>query len=67
MQWAVRQGSREEETNLSKTDQFAAEMDYFSACIIKNRDPEPSGAEGLADIRVIQAINKPSKLVARLS
>jgi glucose-fructose oxidoreductase len=61
MQWAVRQGSREEKQTFPKTDQFAAEMDYFSACIIKNRDPEPSGTEGLADIRVIQAINEAVK------
>jgi predicted dehydrogenase len=37
-------------------DQFAPELIYFSDCIIHDRVPEPSGREGLADIRVINAI-----------
>lgn len=39
-----------------KRDQFAAEIVYFSDCILKNREPEPSGLEGLADVRIVQAI-----------
>ncbi len=38
-----------------KRDQFAAELVYFSDCILRNRDPEPSGVQGLADVRVVQA------------
>jgi glucose-fructose oxidoreductase len=38
----------------AKRDQFAAELVYFSNCILRNRDPEPSGVEGLADVRVVQ-------------
>jgi len=41
---------------IAKHDQFGAELEYFSDCILRNRDPEPSGVEGLADIRVVQAI-----------
>jgi predicted dehydrogenase len=37
-------------------DQFAPELIYFSDCILKNREPEPSGDEGLNDVRVIEAI-----------
>ena len=37
-------------------DQFAAELIYFSDCILNDRTPEPSGSEGLADVRVINAI-----------
>ena len=37
-------------------DQFAPELIYFSDCIIHDRRPEPSGNEGLADVRVINAI-----------
>jgi predicted dehydrogenase len=37
-------------------DQFAPELIYFSDCIIHDRTPEPSGKEGLADVRVINAI-----------
>lgn len=39
-----------------KRDQFAPELIYFSNCILLNKDPEPSGEEGLADVRVIQAL-----------
>jgi len=39
-----------------KRDQFAAELKYFSDCILKNKKPEPSGLEGLADVRVVEAI-----------
>lgn len=39
-----------------KRDQFAAELAYFSDCILKDKTPEPSGREGLIDVRIIQAI-----------
>jgi predicted dehydrogenase len=41
--------------------QFAAELVYFSDCILKDKDPEPSGLEGLADVRVIEAIYESAK------
>jgi glucose-fructose oxidoreductase len=40
----------------TKRDQIAAEIAYFAKCIREGCDPEPSGWEGLADIRIIQAI-----------
>jgi len=40
----------------NKRDQFAPELIYFSDCILNDRQPEPSGYEGLADVRIIQAI-----------
>ncbi len=39
-----------------KRDQFGAEIAYFSNCVLQNREPEPSGMEGLADVRVVRAI-----------
>lgn len=39
-----------------KSDQFAPELLYFSDCILNHREPEPSGEEGLADVRIINAI-----------
>ena len=38
------------------TDQFGGQMMYFSGCILDDRDPEPDGEEGLADVRVLEAI-----------
>ena len=43
------------ETRFGKRDQFAPELLYFSDCIRSGRDPEPSGREGLADVRIIRA------------
>jgi predicted dehydrogenase len=37
-------------------DQFAAELIYFSDCILHNKEPEPSGLEGLIDVQIIQAL-----------
>lgn len=42
--------------NFPKRDQFSAEITYFSDCIRKGKEPEPSGLEGLADVRVVRAI-----------
>ena len=39
-----------------KRDQFAAELVYFSKCVLENKEPEPSGREGLADVRIVRAI-----------
>jgi predicted dehydrogenase len=38
------------------TDQFAGELSYFSECILENKDPEPDGEEGYADVRVLEGI-----------
>jgi len=40
----------------SARDQFAPELMYFSNCILKGRSPEPSGKEGLIDVRIIRAL-----------
>lgn len=40
----------------SKRDQFGPEIVYFSKCILDDVNPEPSGFEGLADIRIIRAL-----------
>jgi predicted dehydrogenase len=45
-----------ERRRIGKRDQFAAELLYFSDCIVKNREPEPSGEEGLQDVRIVQAL-----------
>ena len=39
-----------------KRDQFAPQLLYFSNCILENQEPEPSGLEGLADVRIIRAL-----------
>jgi glucose-fructose oxidoreductase len=46
----------EKTRTFAKRDQIAAEIEYFARCIREDKDPEPSGWEGLADVRIIQAI-----------
>lgn len=47
---------------VSRHDQFAPELLYFSDCIIRDRSPEPSGEEGLQDVRIVQALYESSRL-----
>jgi predicted dehydrogenase len=49
-------GGKTKNKSFPKRDQFAAELLYFSDCILKDKDPEPSGYEGMLDVRVIEAI-----------
>lgn len=42
-------------------DQFAPEIIYFSDCILHNKEPEPSGIEGLADVRIIEGLYQSAK------
>jgi predicted dehydrogenase len=46
---------------LPKHDHFGPQLLYFSDCILKNRKPEPSGEEGMQDVRIVQALYKSSK------
>lgn len=56
--YTLRTNGRTRERRLEKSDQFAPELIYFSDCILQDREPEPSGEEGLADVCVIQAIHQ---------
>jgi predicted dehydrogenase len=52
---------KRKEKRFSTSDQFAAELLYFSDCIIKDRKPETSGEEGLIDMQIIEAIYRSIK------
>lgn len=45
-----------QERSFPAGDQFASEIVYFSECVLTGKEPEPSGEEGLADVRIIRAI-----------
>jgi predicted dehydrogenase len=47
---------RTRERSFPKRDQFAPELVSFSECILTGADPEPSGWEGYADVRVVRAL-----------
>lgn len=54
-------GEKKKTRTFPKRDQFAAEIVYFSDCILQDQDPEPSGLEGLADVRIVEAIYQSAK------
>ncbi|HEV8609063.1 MAG TPA: Gfo/Idh/MocA family oxidoreductase [Thermoanaerobaculia bacterium] len=49
-------GERKTRRSFPKRDQVAAEIVHFSECVIDAKEPEPSGLEGLADVRIIRAL-----------
>ena len=48
--------TKEQHESFKNTDHFGGEMKYFSDCILNGKDPEPDGYEGLADVRVMEAV-----------
>jgi glucose-fructose oxidoreductase len=56
----VRRGQRETES-FEPADPFAAELAHFSSCILQDRSPEPSGIDGLQDVRVVEAIYRSAR------
>lgn len=58
LQTRITVDGKTETRDYPETDQFGGELQYFSACILAGREPEPSGQEGLADVRVLAAIEQ---------
>ena len=54
-------------TTTSQHDQFAAELLYFSQCILEDREPEPSAEEGLADVQILESIVQAAALGRKLT
>ena len=58
------------EQRFRRRDQVAPEIGAFSRCVLTGQEPEPSGVEGLADVRVIRAVQRsvrsgrPERIVA---
>jgi predicted dehydrogenase len=49
-------GKEKQEHAFESHDQLAAEFVYFSDCIMQDKEPEPSGQEGLIDVQIITAL-----------
>jgi predicted dehydrogenase len=49
-------GGRASQRTFARRDQFAPELLHFSDCILRRRTPHPDGREGLADVRIIEAL-----------
>lgn len=54
--YETRIDGRKRRKRFAKSDQFAPQLVYFSNCVLHDRDPEPSGEEGLADLRIIEGM-----------
>lgn len=54
-------GGKTQEKAFKPTDQFAAQLLYFSDCVLNGKDPEPNGEEGLADVHIIRAIHQSAR------
>jgi len=62
LKWRLKRGAHVEERNFPAGDQFGGEIVYFSNCIRRHERPEPSGIEGLADVRIINAVYESVRL-----
>ena len=51
----TRDGKQDEE-RFEETDQFGPQLVHLSDCILEDRQPEPSGREGLVDVAIIEAL-----------
>jgi len=58
MEMEITVNGRTQKRHYPKRDQFGPELIYFSDCILKNKEPEPSGTEGLLDVHIIQSLLK---------
>lgn|SRR5262245_19579997 len=56
---------KKREREFPRRDQVAAEILYFSDCILNDQEPEPSGREGLIDVQIIQAIYRSAPITGR--
>jgi glucose-fructose oxidoreductase len=61
LKWSLSIGDKKQEKTFAAGDQFAPELVHFSECVLKGKQPEPNGHEGLADVRIIEAIFKSAK------
>jgi predicted dehydrogenase len=52
----TRIGEKVRKRKFGKRDQIAPELEYFARCVRRDEEPEPSGWEGLHDVRIIRSI-----------
>ena len=55
-------GGKTQRKTIGKRDQFAPELLHFSDCVLRDRTPEPSGEEGLQDVRIVQALYESAEI-----
>lgn len=58
MRMVLRRGTETTTRQFPQIDHFGAQAAYFSDCILTGQPPEPDGAEGLADVAVMRALEE---------
>lgn len=61
LSYILKTDGKEQKKAFSPRDQFGAEISYFSECILKGREPEPSGEEGLIDVQIVEAMHESAR------
>lgn len=61
MKQITRIGGRTKTQRYPVHDQFAPQLRYFSSCILRDRQPEPSGQEGMIDVTIIEALDRSAR------
>ena len=56
VEWELAIEGKVQSRKFPRRDQFGPELVYFSNCILKNKEPEPSGVEGLNDVHIVRAL-----------
>jgi predicted dehydrogenase len=51
-------GNQKSELKLEAVNQFAAEMDYFSDCLLTGKETRTPGEMGVADMRIVAAVHE---------
>jgi predicted dehydrogenase len=64
--WELTVDGKTKKKIFKKRDQVAPELVEFGTCILEDRAPAASGREGLADLRVIEAIEASIKSAGRV-
>jgi glucose-fructose oxidoreductase len=54
-------GGQREQTTFEPVDATATELALFSNCVLKDVTPEPSGIDGLTDVRIVEAIYRSAR------
>jgi len=60
-------GDKTKTKKFKRRDQVAGELQYFATCLLNGEVPEPSGEEGLADLRIIEAITEAARTGTRVA
>jgi glucose-fructose oxidoreductase len=61
LEYTLTRDGRRTRKSVGKRDQFGPELVYFADCILSDRQPEPSGEEGMQDVRIVQALYKSAR------